>query len=197
MSVRVTHVQNEDRSFTLLAEQEVPVTVDEFDRVVGRTTEMGRWFGIDFTWPTCPDQQLEVGSAIEFKTPVGPISTSDFILIVADRVPGESLLLRTTRGAVDMMLEYSWEPSPGGARVTMRADFRVRGALWWKGPWTRTVAKRRLIRGLENMRRGLESSQQGVAQGSAAAAALTTPASAPRLWKAHPGASQRHRPQQV
>ena len=197
MSVRVTHVQNEDRSFTLLAEQEVPVTVDEFDRVVGRTTEMGRWFGIDFTWPTCPDHQLEVGSALEFKAPVGPVRTTEFILIVADRVPGESLLLRTTRGTVDMMLEYSWKPSPGGTRVTMRGDFRVRGALWWKGPWTRTVAKRRLIRGLENMRRGLERTQQTAARESAATPALTTGAAAPRPRPAHQGTSRRHRPQRV
>ena len=87
MSVCVTRIRNDERSFTLLAEQDVPVTVDEFDRVVGRTAEMSRWFGIDFTWPTCPDHQLEVGSAIEFTAPVGPVRT-EFILIVADRVPG-------------------------------------------------------------------------------------------------------------
>lgn len=168
MSVHVVQVQNEDRSFTLRAEQEVPVSVEEFDRVVGRPREMGRWFDINFTWPTCPDRQLEVGSAIEFKAPVGPVST-EFTLLVADRVPGRSMLLRTTRGTVDITFEYIWESSAVGTHVSVRVDVRVRGAQWWRGPWARTMAGRRLARGLERMQRDLEQTPQDDARVPAAA----------------------------
>ncbi|WP_260856764.1 hypothetical protein [Kocuria rhizophila] len=163
MSVRITQVENADRSFTLLAEQEVPVSVEEFDRLIGRPKEMGEWFGVEFTWPTSPEQQLDVGSALEFEVPLGPFSV-DFILIVADRVPGKSLLLRTTRGAVDMTLEYTWAPTDTGVDVHMCADFRVRGALWWKIPWTRKVSRHKIVRGLERMRQDVTArASSGVA----------------------------------
>lgn len=195
MSVRLAHVHHEGRSFTLLAEQEVPVSVEEFDRAVGRPREMGRWFNIDFSWPTAADHQLEVGSAMEFKAPVGPFST-EFILIVADRVPGQSLLLRTTRGTVDMTLEYGWRPSPTGVSVSMRVDFRVRGAWWWRGPWTRTVARRRLARGMESMSRHLEQTRQDGA--AVLPAATAAPGSGVhRTGPTHRAAPRRRRPQRV
>ncbi|RKQ35154.1 SRPBCC family protein [Kocuria tytonis] len=186
MSVRITQVENADRSFTLLAEQDVPVSVEEFDRAIGRPKEMGEWFGVEFTWPTSPEHQLDVGSALEFKAPVGPFSV-DFILIVADRVPGKSLLLRTTRGAVDMTLEYTWAPTDTGVDVQMRVDFRVRGALWWKIPWTRKVSRHKIVRGLERMR-------QDVTARSSSGAAVS-PARSPKGTRApEPVVAVRSRP---
>ena len=160
MSVRITEVGSTDHGFTLLAEQDVSVTAQEFDLALGRPRGMGRWFGIDFTWPTSPDDQLHVGSALEFDAPVGPF-TFDYVMIVADRVPGESLMLRTTKGFADTILEYTWQPTASGVTVQLRADFRLRGGLWWKRPWARMMAQRRLTQGLERMRRDLAAGQPG------------------------------------
>ena len=125
MSVRITEVDSTDHGFSLLVEQDVAVTAQEFDLALGRPRGMGRWFGIHFTWPTSPDDQLHVGSAIEFDAPVGPF-TFDYVMIVADRVPGESLMLRTTKGFADMIMEYTWQPTSSGVTVQLRADFRLR-----------------------------------------------------------------------
>ena len=104
---------------------------------------MGEWFGVEFTWPPCPDHQMEVGSALEFRAPIGPLHF-DFIMIVADRVPGESLLFRTTRGSVDVTLEYTWWATSTGTRVRLNLDFRLRHELWWRTRWTQAVARRKL-----------------------------------------------------
>ena len=101
-----------------------------------------------------------MGSAIEFDAPVGPF-TFDYVMIVADRVPGESLMLRTTKGFADMIMEYAWQPTSSGVAVQLRADFRLRGGLWWKRPWARMMAHRRLAQGLERMRWDLAAGQPG------------------------------------
>lgn len=160
MSVRISEVDSTDHGFSLLVEQDVAVTAQEFDLALGRPRGMGRWFGIHVTWPTSPDDQLHVGSAIEFDAPVGPF-TFDYVMIVADRVPGESLMLRTTKGFADVILEYAWQPTSSGVTVQLRADFRLRGGLWWKRPWARMMAHRRLAQGLERMRRDLAAGQPG------------------------------------
>lgn len=160
MSVRITEVDSTDHGFSLLVEQDVAVTAQEFDLALGRPRGMGRWFGIHFTWPTSPDDQLHVGSAIEFDVPVGPF-TFDYVMIVADRVPGESLMLRTTKGFADMIMEYAWQPTSSGVTVQLHAAFRLRGGLWWKRPWARMMAQRRLAQGLERMRRDLAAGQPG------------------------------------
>ncbi|NDO78285.1 hypothetical protein GKZ75_08625 [Kocuria indica] len=160
MSVRVTEVDSTDHGFSLLVEQDVAVTAQEFDLALGRPRGMGRWFGIHVTWPMSPDDQLHVGSAIEFDVPVGPF-TFDYVMIVADRVPGESLMLRTTKGFADMIMEYAWQPTSSGVTVQLRADFRLRGGLRWKRPWARMMAERRLAQGLERMRRDLAAGQPG------------------------------------
>ena len=160
MSVRISEVDSTDHGFSLLVEQDVAVTAQEFDLALGRPRGMGRWFGIHVTWPTSPDDQLHVGSAIEFDAPVGPF-TFDYVMIAADRVPGESLMLRTTKGFADMIMEYAWQPTSSGVTVQLRADFRLRGGLWWKRPWARMMAHRRLAQGLERMRRDLAAGQPG------------------------------------
>ena len=160
MSVRISEVDSTDHGFSLLVEQDVAVTAQEFDLALGRPRGMGRWFGIHVTWPMSPDDQLHVGSAIEFDAPVGPF-TFDYVMIVADRVPGESLMLRTTKGFADMIMEYTWQPTSSGVTVQLRADFRLRGGLWWKRPWARMMAHRRLAQGLERMRRDLAAGQPG------------------------------------
>ena len=158
MSVRITEVGSTDHGFTLLAEQDIAVSAEDFDLALGRPRGMGRWFGIHFTWPTSPDDQLHVGSALEFQVPVGPI-TFDYVMIVADRVPGESLMLRTTKGFADINLEYTWQATSWGITVQLHVAFRLRGGLWWKLPWARMVAQRRLVRGLERMRRDLAAEE--------------------------------------
>lgn len=161
MSVRLAQIEESDRSFTVVAEQEIPATAEEFDRVIGRPGGVGEWFGLEFTWPTSADEQMDVGSALEFTVPVGPVK-SDFIMIVADRVAGESLLLRTTRGVVDCTVGYAWKPVDGGIHVCMTMNVRVRGALWWRCPWSRMLSRRKVRRGMEAMREQFETAQTQV-----------------------------------
>ncbi|MDO4917924.1 hypothetical protein [Kocuria sp.] len=203
MTVRTTMVENDDRSFTLLAEQDVPVTLEEFEHAFGRPRDMGRWFGVEFTWPTSPDHQLAVGSALEFRASVGPLPV-DFTLIVADRVPGESLMFRTTRGCVDMLMEYTWHATATGVSVQMRTDYRVRGALWWKLPWTRAMSRRYTTRGLEAMRRDLvarhpvaRAATRSTESHAAGAAHAPGGVPSPRTAPAHRKAPRRHRPQRA
>ena len=49
MSVRISEVDSTDHGFSLLVEQDVAVTAQEFDLALGRPRGMGRWFGIHFT----------------------------------------------------------------------------------------------------------------------------------------------------
>ncbi|RLZ03698.1 hypothetical protein CWC38_04330 [Kocuria tytonicola] len=151
MSVRIAQMKNTGHGFSLLAEQEVPVSREQFDELVGRPEAMGRWFGVTFHWPTCLETPLEVGAALEF-TPSGGVLPCEFIMIVADRVPGESLLLRTTKGTVDVTAEFTWRSVDGGVLVRLRNEVRMRGALWWRCPLTRALVRRAVTRGLECMR---------------------------------------------
>ena len=202
MSVCITQVGESDRSFTMVAEQDVAVTVEEFDRAIGRPREMGEWFGVEFTWPTCPNHQMEVGSALEFRAPIGPLHF-DFIMIVADRVPGESLLFRTTRGSVDVTLEYTWWATSTGTRVRLNLDFRLRHELWWRTRWTQAVARRKLTVGMERMRQQLGAAPCAqtaapVVAGSGAEASRETGAPGRgRMAAAHRAAHARHRAQRA
>lgn len=49
MSVRISEVDSTDHGFSLLVEQDVAVTAQDFDLALGRPRGMGRWFGIHFT----------------------------------------------------------------------------------------------------------------------------------------------------
>ena len=195
MSVQLTQVEESDRSFTFVAEQDVRATVDQFDSVIGRPREMGEWFGVEFTWPTCPNHQLDVGSAVEFRAPVGPLGV-EFIMIVADRVAGESLMFRTTRGAVDVTLEYAWRPVSTGTRVRLTMNFRVRGAVWWRSPWTRVVARRKILRGMEAMRRqfadstAMEPPVPELVGGAAVRSRVAVASAGPRPVAAHRAATR-------
>ena len=147
---------------------------------------MGRWFEVEFRWPTCLETPLGVGAALEF-TLSGGVLPREFIMIVADRVPGESLLLRTTKGTVDVTAEFTWRSVDGGVLVQLRNDVRLRGPLWWRCPLIRALVRRAVTRGLERMR-------EDVLSRAGAAAARETRLGTPHEVANRPVGSPRSQP---
>lgn len=178
MSAHITRLEKDAHGFTMLAEQDVPVEGDVVDEALSRPAALGRWFDVHYEWPTSIDEPLNVGAALEFTAAVGPLRC-EFIMIVADRVPGESLMLRTTKGPTDATVEITWTEADGGVHVIFEGDFRLRGSLWWKSPWSQMLARRAVTRGLERMRKDLLSHAQTPTPallGRAGGAAATPPA---------------------
>lgn len=136
----------------LISKQEfVPASADEFERVLLEPWSIAAWNDLELTAPKDPRVPLDVGDAMEFTVKVGPLSF-DYVMIVASRTPGISYVQRTTKGFVEVTIEYSWKTQGMGTLVTVDATYRLTGSLWWKKPMTQIVARRAVRQAARNMR---------------------------------------------
>ena len=137
--------------FLISTQEFVPVSADEFERVLLAPGSIAAWNELDLTAPAKTCEPLDVGDAMEFTVNVGPLSF-DYVMIVASRTPGVSYVQRTTKGFVEVTIEYSWKTQGFGTLVTVDAMYRLTGSLWWKKPLTQMVARRFVRNAARNMR---------------------------------------------
>lgn len=136
----------------LISKQEfVPASADEFERVLLEPWSIAAWNDLELTAPKDPRVPLDVGDAMEFTVKVGPLSF-DYVMIVASRTPGISYVQRTTKGFVEVTIEYSWKSYGEGTLVTVDAMYRLTGSLRWKKTLTQMVARRFMRVAGRNMR---------------------------------------------
>ncbi|WP_016996037.1 hypothetical protein [Kocuria atrinae] len=145
------HEADIPHGFLISVQEFVPVTADEFERVLLAPGSIAAWNELELVAPAAPDVPLDVGDAMEFTVHVGPL-TFDYVMIVASRTPGVSYVQRTTKGFVEVTIEYSWKTQGLGTLVTVDAMYRLTGSLWWKKPATQMVARRFVRNAARNMR---------------------------------------------
>lgn len=127
--------------FLISAQNIVSVSADEFERALLAPRSIATWHNLELTAPADPCAPMDVGDALEFTAKVGPLSF-DYVMIVACRTPGVSFIQRTTKGFVEVTIEYSWKPHGEGTLVTVDAMYRLTGSPWWKKTLTQLVARR-------------------------------------------------------
>lgn len=145
------HVAKEPHGFVITTQDFLPVPADEFERVLLAPSSIAAWNHLILTEPERGTVPIDVGDPMEFIVRIGPLAF-DYVMIVASRVPGASYTQRTTKGFVDVTIEYSWRTRGLGTEVTVEAHYRQTGSLWWKTPLTRMVACRSVRRASRNMR---------------------------------------------
>ncbi|MCT1802305.1 hypothetical protein CKW39_06100 [Kocuria sp. WRN011] len=145
------HETDTPHGFLISTQEFVPATADEFERVLRAPGSIAAWNELELSGPAGSGVPLDVGDAMEFTVNVGPLSF-DYVMIVAARTSGVSFIQRTTKGFVDVTIEYSWKTQGVGTLVTVDAMYRLTGPLWWKKPATRAVARKFVRTASRNMR---------------------------------------------
>lgn len=108
------HETDTPHGFLISTQEFVPATADEFERVLRAPGSIAAWNELELSGPAGSGVPLDVGDAMEFTVNVGPLSF-DYVMIVAARTSGVSFIQRTTKGFVDVTIEYSWK-TQGWAR---------------------------------------------------------------------------------
>lgn len=145
------HESDTPHGFLISTQEFVPATADEFERVLLAPGSIASWNGLELAPSTEPCTPLDVGDAMEFTVHVGPLSLN-YVMIVASRTAGVSYVQRTTKGFVDVTIEYSWKTHGMGTLVSVDTMYRLTGPLWWKKPATRAVARKFVRSAARNMR---------------------------------------------
>ena len=76
---------------------------------------------------------------------------------VVDLVPGERLVMRTADGPFPMETTYTWEPVPGGTRMTLRNRGNPRGFAKMTAPLMERAMRRATSKDLANLKALLEN----------------------------------------
>lgn len=137
--------------FLISTQEFIAAPAEEFERVLLQPRSIAAWNEVTLTAPADDTRLMEVGDAMEFTVNVGPLSF-DYVMIIAARTPGVSYVQRTTKGFVEVTIEYSWKPRGMGTLVTVDTMYRLTGSLWWKKPLTLRVARRFVRTATRNMR---------------------------------------------
>lgn len=145
------HETDIPHGFLISAQDFVSVSADEFERALLAPCSIATWNNLDLMAPANPRVPMDVGDAMEFTVHVGPLSF-DYVMIVACRTPGVSYVQRTTKGFVEVTIEYSWKSYGEGTLVTVDAMYRLTGSLRWKKTLTQMVARRFMHVAGRNMR---------------------------------------------
>ena len=145
------HETDTPHGFLISTQEFVPATADEFERVLRAPGSIAAWNELELSGPAGSGVPLDVGDAMEFTVHVGPLSF-DYVMIVACRTPGVSYVQRTTKGFVEVTIEYSWKSYGEGTLVTVDAMYRLTGSLRWKKTLTQMVARRFMHVAGRNMR---------------------------------------------
>jgi uncharacterized membrane protein len=76
---------------------------------------------------------------------------------VVELVPGERLVMRTDQGPFPMETTYTWEPSGGSTRMTLRNRGRPEGFSKVAAPFMSAAVKRTTTKDLKRLKSILES----------------------------------------
>ena len=76
---------------------------------------------------------------------------------IAEDVPGERLVMRTSEGPFPMETTYVWEDSNGGTRMTLRNRGQPKGFSKLARPLLAAAMRRAVTRDLERLKQILES----------------------------------------
>lgn len=98
---------------------------------------------------------LSTGTALEMTGRIGPFRLP-YTIIVSEHVPGRNLSVRTTRGAVDLLVDFRWAREAGLTRMDVTIDGRSTRAKSWLVPVLGAASRRNLQRNLDGLRRTLE-----------------------------------------
>ena len=145
------HETDIPHGFLISAQSFVPASADEFERTLRAPGSIAAWHNLKLRTPANPWVPIDVGDAMEFTANVGPLSF-DYVMIVSCRTPGVSFVQRTTKGFVEVTIEYSWKSHGEGTLVTVDVMYRLTGSPWWKKTLTQVVARRYVRTAGRNMR---------------------------------------------
>lgn len=101
---------------------------------------------------------LQTGTAVEMMGRIGPLRLP-YTTIVSEHVPGRKLVLRTTHGIVDLLIEFRWIGAGGGTRVDVSVEGRSTQAKAWVVPLVEAASRRNTRRNLAGLKRTLESGE--------------------------------------
>lgn len=105
-------------------------------------------------WETPPP--VQVGSRMDFVARfLG--RRIEYTYEVVDLVPGERLVMRTAQGPFPMQTTYTWEPAPGGTRMTLRNNGSPSGFARVTAPVMELAMRRAMTKDLAALKRRLES----------------------------------------
>ncbi len=105
-------------------------------------------------WQTPPP--VQVGSRMDFAaTFLG--RRIEYTYEVIDLVPGERLVMRTAQGPFPMQTTYTWEPTHGGTRMTLRNDGSPSGFARVAAPVMELAMRRAMTKDLAALKRRLEA----------------------------------------
>ena len=104
-------------------------------------------------WRTAPP--VQVGSRMDFVASfLG--RRIDYTYEVVDLVPGERLVMRTAQGPFPMQTTYTWEPTSGGTRMTLRNNGSPSGFARITAPVMELAMRRAMTKDLAALKRRLE-----------------------------------------
>ncbi|MGH3336655.1 MAG: SRPBCC family protein [Nocardioides sp.] len=105
-------------------------------------------------WQTPPP--VQVGSPMDFvATFLG--RRIEYTYEVIDLVPGERLVMRTAQGPFPMRTTYTWEPTHGDTRMTLRNDGSPSGFARVAAPVMELAMRRAMTKDLAALKRRLEA----------------------------------------
>ncbi|MGH3306188.1 MAG: SRPBCC family protein [Nocardioides sp.] len=105
-------------------------------------------------WQTPPP--VQVGSRMDFvATFLG--RRIEYTYEVIDLVPGERLVMRTAQGPFPMRTTYTWEPTHGDTRMTLRNDGSPSGFARVAAPVMELAMRRAMTKDLAALKRRLEA----------------------------------------
>jgi uncharacterized protein YndB with AHSA1/START domain len=105
-------------------------------------------------WQTPPP--VQVGSRMDFvATFLG--RRIEYTYEVVELAPGERLVMRTAQGPFPMQTTYTWEPTEGGTRMTLRNNGTPSGFARVAAPVMEMAMRRAMTKDLASLKRRLEA----------------------------------------
>jgi uncharacterized membrane protein len=105
-------------------------------------------------WQTPPP--VQVGSRMDFvATFLG--RRIEYTYEVVELAPGERLGMRTAQGPFPMQTTYTWEPTEGGTRMTLRNNGSPSGFARVAAPVMEMAMRRAMTKDLASLKRRLEA----------------------------------------